>query len=74
VAFYNIVIHKYIHIRLKSLAPISGLTRLLASQKRFCCKLSQKIITKWWRHGTTANKEILLGNGRTLNNTLKSCL
>jgi len=46
---------------------------LLASQKRFYCELSQRIITKCWRHGTTANKEILLSNGTTLNDTLKSC-
>jgi len=58
---------------LKLLAPVSDLTCLLASQKRFCCELSQRIIIKWLHHGTTANKETLLANGRTLNDTLKSC-
>jgi len=49
----------YINIGLKSLAPINGLTRLLAlascdclhCKRRFCCELSERIITNWWRHG-----------------------
>jgi len=49
----------YINIGLKSLAPINGLTRLLAlascdclhCKRRFCCELSQRIITNSWRHG-----------------------
>ena len=54
------VILLYIYIYgLKSLAPINGLTRLLAlascdclhCKRRFCCELSQRTITNWWRHG-----------------------
>ena len=49
----------YKYIGLKSLAPINGLTRLLAlascdclhCKRRFCCELSRRIITNWWRHG-----------------------
>jgi len=38
---------KYCYIYyIKSLAPISGLMRLLASQKQFYCELRQRIITK----------------------------
>ena len=49
----------YKYIGRKSLAPINGLTRLLAlascdclhCKRRFCCELSRRIITNWWRHG-----------------------
>jgi len=58
---------------LKSLAPINGLTRLLALAScdclhckiQFCCELSQRTITNWWRHGRQL-KDVLKKYGRML--------
>jgi len=60
-AFCHAIIKR---ILMMMMAPINGLMRVLAlascdclhCKRRFCCELSQRTITNWWRHGGQLRK------------------